>query len=294
MDDENGRAATKSYEHAGSASVWSAELRLRFTSAAGSTRLGHCEHRGPLRVQRAFYPEGSAVAHVYVLHPPGGLAGGDELSIDVDVDPGAHALLTTPAAGKCYRSDGRVARQTQRLRVGPGARLEWLPQENILFEGAQVRLETRIDLDPSSVFIGWDVLCLGRPASGERFRKGRCRQSVELFSEGRPLCIDRASYEGGAPLLDARWGLHGVATTGMLFAWPASNAVLDLARNVELASSEAALVSHTLLGAPSLLLVSRYLGPDAARAREYLAQVWRAIRPELLGRVASCPRVWST
>ena len=163
------------------AATWPASLHLRFSGDAAATRLAFCQHHGPLRVQRAFYPEGPSVPHVYMLHPPGGLAGGDELSIAIDVEPGAHALVTTPAAGKCYRSDGRAARQVQRLRAAAGSTLEWLPQENIVFDGAHVRLETHVELDPQARFIGWDILCLGRPANQERFTRGFCRQKLELF-----------------------------------------------------------------------------------------------------------------
>ncbi len=123
-------------------SGWQAHLRLRFNGdiprflengdaprPVGRTRLVERTHTGPLVVQRPFHPEGDP-CHVYLVHPPGGVVGGDELRIDVQVDAGAHALITTPAATKFYRCDGRVSSQTQELRAA-GATLEWLPQENI-------------------------------------------------------------------------------------------------------------------------------------------------------------------
>jgi urease accessory protein len=273
---------------------WDASLHLQFAALAGATRLVRCRHEGPLRVQRAFYPEGPGVPHVYVLHPPGGLASGDRLAIDVRVEPGAHALATTPAAGKCYRSDGRVAEQTQTLRVAAGARLEWLPQENIVFDGARVRLGTRIELAEGAQFLGWEILCLGRPASRERFTRGRCGTRLELFVGGRPLFVERARYDGGAALLDGPFGLGGNAATGTLVAAPASAAALALARAVLLGEEEAGLVSSTLLDTGGGVLACRYLGPSAARGREYFARVWSAIRPELFGRPAVSPRIWST
>jgi urease accessory protein len=229
-----------------------------------------------------------------VLHPPGGLAPGDRLSIDIEVDSGAHALSTTPAAGKCYRSDGRTSEQVQRLRVTGGAALEWLPQENIVFDGARVHTTTRVELGPGAKFIGWDVLCLGRPASGERLTNGWCRTHFELFRESRPLHIERARYDGGAPMLDRACGLGGAPAIGTLLATPASSVALTLARAVTHRLDDSELVSSTLLGVEDGVLSCRYLGSSAARARDYFARVWTAIRPELLGRPAVWPRIWLT
>src|SRR6185436_3067379 len=125
---------------------WQAALELGFAAEHGATRLARRAHRGPLVVQRPFLPEGPGVCHVYVLHPPGGLVGGDELTLDVDVATGAHALVTTPAASKVYRTNGAAVRQVQRLRVAGGATLEWLPQEAIIYDGARASLETRVEL----------------------------------------------------------------------------------------------------------------------------------------------------
>src|SRR5688572_24965215 len=177
---------------------WEARLRLRFGLQDGRTVVRERQHQGPLQVQRAFYPEGIELCHTYLLHPPGGLVAGDALSIAVHVDSGARALVTTPAAGKVYRGDDRPAASVQQLlTVEPGASLEWFPQETIVFDGGRVQLETRVDLaDPTSVFMGWELLCLGRPAAGERFDRGACRQRFELWRAGRPLCLERARLDG--------------------------------------------------------------------------------------------------
>ena len=144
-------------------------------------------HRGPLVVQRPFLPEGPGVCHVYVLHPPGGLVGGDELTIDVEVDAGAHALVTTPAASKVYRTTGAVARQVQRLRVAGGATLEWLPQEAILYDGARAALETRVELATGARFIGIDAVCFGLPGGPRavRTRHRAARRSSSAATAGR-------------------------------------------------------------------------------------------------------------
>ena len=152
---------------------WHAELHLGFASHGERTALRENRHCGPLRVQKALYPEGAGVCQAILLHPPSGVAGGDHLAISATVEAGAHAQLTTPGAGKWYRSGGAEASQTINFSLAEGATLEWLPQETIFFDGARARLETRVLLAADSRFIGWDILCLGRAAAGELFENGR-------------------------------------------------------------------------------------------------------------------------
>ena len=77
--------------------TWRAELALDYRLQDGRTVLAR-RHRGPLQVQKALYPEGQGLCHTLLIHPPGGIAGGDSLSIDVAVQSGAQALITTPGA----------------------------------------------------------------------------------------------------------------------------------------------------------------------------------------------------
>jgi urease accessory protein len=268
---------------------WQARLALRFGPHDGRTVLRERVHEGPLAVQRALYPEGPELCHVYLLHPPGGLVAGDALAIDVTVESGARALLTTPAAGKVYRGDDRPAAAVrQRLAVAAGASLEWFPQETIVFDGGRVELETRVALTEGSAFAGWELVCLGRPAAGEAFTRGRCRQRLELWRDGRPLCVERARLDGGGPVLDAAWGLAGAPVTGTFLATPV-RALLDELRAVAPPAGE--LGSVTLLGD---VLVCRYLGASAERARGYFSRLWSLVRPALLGRPGHPPRIWST
>ncbi len=274
---------------------WQAHLDLRFAPAGTRTVLRERCHTGPLAVQRAFYPEGNGdgPCHVYILHPPGGLVGGDELTIDVVMESGGHALLTTPAATKAYRSadDVLVAHQTQRLRVAPGAALEWLPQESILFNGARLVLNTRVDLDGDAAFIGWEVLCLGRPACDEAFARGRLTQRFEVWRDGRPLAIERATIDGGAPVLAAAWGLRGAPVTGTMYSAPAPAGGLDDIRSALADLPGGELAAASLLDG---VLVCRYLGPSPERARDLFARVWSMVRPVVLGRPAVRPRIWMT
>src|SRR5262249_52335552 len=151
------------------------------------TVLAERRHDGPLVVQKPLYPEGPDVCHAIVVHPPGGIAGGDQLSLRAAIDNGSHALLTTPGAGKWYRSAGPMAQQS--LAFDVRGTLEWLPRETIVFDGALAELDTRIELAEGARFIGWEVVCLGRRGSGERFRRGRLKLSTHIGREARTVYI---------------------------------------------------------------------------------------------------------
>lgn len=270
---------------------WSAELELGFEFVAGRSALVRNWHRGPLAVQRAFYPEPGGVAHVYLLHPPGGVVAGDQLSIKAHVASGAHALLTTPAATKFYKSQGRIAEQKQHLRVDGGGSLEWLPQETIVFGSAQVRTETRVELAPGALFCGWEVVCLGRHASGDHFASGRLQQAFEIWQGERPLWIERSNFDAEAKVRRALWGLGGRRVSGT-FVCTAQNAALVAAARGAVDSDE----KRELFAVSQMrsVIVCRYLGDSTERARQVFLQAWAALRPLLLGRPASPPRIWLT
>ncbi len=273
---------------------WQAALELGFAAASGATRLARRAHRGPLVVQRPFLPEGPGVAHVYVLHPPGGLVGGDELTLDVDVDTGAHALVTTPAASKVYRTNGAAVRQVQRLRVAAGATLEWLPQEAIIYDGARATLQTRVDLAPGARFIGFDAVCFGLPARRAPFERGHCRQVFEIFRDGRPLLVERGHYDAADAVGRARWGLGGAHVLAFLAAAPApAEEAVNSVRALAAAAGDGDIAAATVLGDGDVV-VARYLGGSAERARTFLHEAWRLLRPTLFGRAAVPPRVWAT
>jgi urease accessory protein len=261
--------------------------------------LARREHRGPLAVQRPFFPEGPSVCHVYVLHPPGGIVGGDDLRIDVDVAAGARALVTTPAATKAYRTAGPAAALENRLRVEAGGVLEWLPQETILYDGCDVTLSTRVDLAPGAAFLGLDLVCFGLPARGEAFASGRCKQAFELWRDGAPLSVERGRFDGGGPVPSAAWGLAGAPVMGTLLAAPA--ATVDVASLITAlrATADALPPDGGDLGSVTTLaggavIACRYVGPSVERASSFLRAAWELARPALLGRPATPPRIWST
>ncbi len=263
------------------AASWKAELRLGFERRGGRTVLAERRHDGPLVVQKSLYPEGDAVCHAIIVHPPAGVAGGDELELNASSAEGAHALLTTPGAGKWYRSAGPWAAQTLRFDVA-GA-LEWLPQETIVYDGAMARLETEVRLQGDARYLGWEILCLGRTGSGERFGKGEIRLGTRLYCDGKLLWLERGSIEGGGALLDSPAGLQGKPVCATLVA---AGPVADLAacRKIE------GIAVTQLPG----VLVARYLGDSSEQAKKLFARLWTVLRPAVFGREAQMPRIWST
>ncbi len=269
---------------------WQAELRLAIERRGDRSVLSQRSHVGPLRIQRPFYPEG-AVPHLYLLHPPGGVVGGDQLSIQVVVREKAHALLTTPAANKFYRCEQKQALMRQHIQVHRDACCEWLPQETIVYEGARAESVTRVDLEQGSRFIGWEMTCLGRPAANESFARGYLRQRFELWREGKPLWLERARYEGGSPALNAAWGLADFPLSATMIVTGYGNSFTrEECAALELKSTEERL-SITQMDD---LLVCRYLGQQAQQARRRLAAVWSKVRPLVMQRAACEPRVWNT
>ena len=275
---------------AAAAAPWSAHLALHWSlREARSTLIGN-RHSGPLRVQKALYPEGGT-GHAVVLHPPGGIVDGDILDLDIRLDAGAHALHTTPGATKWYKATGPGARQMLHARVGEGAMLEWLPQENIVFDRAQTHLSNTIELDAGAGYIGWDVVCLGREASGERFEHGAIRLEGRILREGRLLWAERAAFAADDPLIDSPLGLGGarvfatvVAAGRMLGA-----SVLDACRAIPAEAPDRCGVS-----AVDDVLVARWIGRSSQSARTWCERIWRTVRPGMCGRDACAPRIWST
>ena len=267
---------------------WQASLSLGFELREGKTVLATKAHDGPLVVQKPLYPEGGEICHAIVVHPPGGIAGGDELALEVKTAKQASALLTTPGAAKWYRSAGPLARQTISLDVG--GTLEWLPQEVIIFDGARAELAFEANLAPGARLLGWDLVCLGRTGSGERFGRGGYRFTTRVRRAGRLLWQERGRIDGGGRLLESPAGLAGKPVFGTLFfSGPTpGKELLEETRKIVPEVGEGAM---TLL--PGILL-ARYLGGSTEAAKRWFIALWRVLRPALCGRAAVEPRIWRT
>lgn len=273
---------------------WSASLELDFERRGPKTALVRNRHDGPLRVQRPFYPETSGQAHVYILHPPGGIVAGDSLAINARIRGGAHALVTTPSAGRVYCSNQQRLRQSQQvcMQVDSEGFGEWLPQENIVFNDALALNRTLIQLQPQATFIGWEITCLGRPASNELFTTGTLHQHFEVTRDGVPLLIEKSRFEGGSDMLQARWGLHGChAMATMICTLNCKESEAHLRELCEQYRSEELVLEVTQL--PELLVL-RAQAYQAAPVKKAFFAAWHLLRQRLLNTEAIAPRIWFT
>ena len=227
---------------------------------------------------------------VVIVHPPGGIAGGDVLEIDVCAERHANVQLTTPGAGKWYRGFGREARQSVRIRVADGALCEWLPQENIVFNGALAEMSLDVDLTGDATFCGWDFTCLGRPASGERFDDGVLRQRTVIRRNGTTTFREQAVIEAANQLRNAATVLAGHTAYGSMF-------VVGGERNDEILSSARAVLAECANAGVTWVnktLVARWVGRSTEEGRDLFTQLWSVLRPWYAGRTALMPRIWAT
>ena len=275
--------------------AWRGSLELDYSRRDERTRVRD-RHDGPLRVLRPLYPEGGAVCHSVLVHPPGGIVGGDALHIELKMAEGAHALVTTPGATRFYRSAGAPAVQSVRVRAEASSRLEWLPLETIAYSGCEANNEIRVDLAAGAEMIGWDVTALGLPDSDRPFEAGRFTQTIELPGRWLERGIVAAA---DARLLDSPLGWAGrrvLATmwfaTGEARPDGRAEALLEAARET---AREHALADATGATSPQDgVVVVRVLAVRVEPAMELLQRVWRAWRPLAWNLAATAPRVWST
>ncbi len=275
--------------------TWQARLELDYQLQAARTVARH-KHEGPLRVLQSLYPEGHAVCHNVLVHPPGGLVGGDTLDIVVTAATGSHGLITTPGATRFYRSEGELALQRTRITLTGAARLEWLPLEAIGYNHCRAENHLSVDLAPQAEFMGWDVTALGLPHAGQPFAAGSYLQHIEVPG----IWLERGRIEGGDPrLMNSPLGLAGQRCLACLFFVAGAKLgrerrarALDLARDVIAAHA----LRHTA-GATSpdgQVIVVRVLAPVVEPVMNLLRQVWSQWREHFWGLSAVKPRIWST
>lgn len=277
---------------------WHGHLELRYRRDSGRTVVLD-RHDGPLRVLASLHPEGPDVCHNVLVHPPGGIVGGDRLDILADLQPGTHALITTPGATRFYRSAGQPALQSLVARVAEGACLEWLPLETIAYSGTLSTNRMRFELAPGARMIGWDLLALGLPASGEPFTAGRFEQQLELPG----VWLERGVLDAADPatqrLLASPLGFDGRHVLGTMWlaageGLPADlrSQVLETARDALAASPLAASAGATATHDP--VVVVRALAARTEPLMQLFCAIWAAWRPWALARPACPPRVWRT
>jgi urease accessory protein len=251
-------------------------------------------HSGPLLVQKAIYPEGERICHAVIIHPPGGIAGGDDLSVEIDLEANSNAVVTTPAAAKWYKAPRQRCRQQTVIRLTKGSTLDWLPQENIFYNATRAASTFTLQIEPGATAIGWEMGLLGRQESGEQWREGSLRfvTSIER-TEGQPLWVERLLLDASGSLRDACQGLHGFNAFGTLWAIGSgcADAVAeDLAPDLPFETGLRAAVT-TL---PNEILLIRGLAHDVERLRQMMMDCWMRLRPHVHGLPSHRLRLWAT
>jgi urease accessory protein len=272
------------------ASGWRASLALGFERRGERSVLAERRHDGPLVVQKPLYPEGDDLCHAIVVHPPGGIAGGDDLDLAVHAGERSRALLTTPGAAKWYRSSGAWAKSRVGLHLDAGAHVEWLPQEAIVFDRARADMTFEADLAGDAILVAWEIVCLGRSGSGEGFDAGELRLRTRISRDGTLAWRERAHLGPGAPAMTCAAGLAGekVFATLIVAAPKIEDDWLAAARAVPAPGASAGVTRL-----PGVLL-ARYRGESSEAARAYCAGVWKCLRETVLEREAIEPRIWRT
>ena len=270
---------------------WQANLELAFEYRAARTVLVRNQHKGPLQVQKALYPEGTDVCHVAVLHPPGGIAAGDSLCTRVALAGRSRALLTTPGATKWYRSDGPSARQQMRFDLDGDAVLEWLPRENILFDGSRIALSLDVVLSAQSKYFGWEILSFGRRAAKESWQRGILQMRTSIRRADRVLWSEMANVDAGGGFMQSPVGLSAFTVYGtfLVAGYEVEGELLKSCRQVR----PALCVAQTGITRVPGVLIARYLGDSSEEVFNYFTELWTILRPALLAKAACAPRVWA-
>lgn len=271
-----------------------AKLSLQFAAIDATTRLVERDHFGPLLVQKPFYPEGREVCHVVIIHPPGGVVGGDQLEISTQVGVSANAQITTPGATKWYKANGHTSHQKIRIDVNKGGALEWVPQETIFYNHANVEIDHQVTLKDDAIYVGCEILCFGRTASGETFDQGQIKQRTSIRRNDKLIWLEQIRLLGESSAMNGSLTLSGktVCASLILTGKMLPQALIDLARE------EAEKITHGSgqVGISQLksIIVVRYLGHSSEVARHIMLRIWGLFRPEVLGRDAIVPRMWNT
>jgi urease accessory protein len=274
--------------------AWHASLALDYGLHGGRT-VARFAHAGPLRVLQSLWPEGEAICHNVLVHPPGGLVGGDTLEIRVRAASGTHALVTTPGAARFYRSEGAPARQDVAIALAADARLEWLPLEAIYYSGCHAENCLHLELEGGAQLLAWDIAAFGLPQAGQPFARGSVLQHLELA--GQWLERGRIAADD-AVMMDGPLGLAGNRCLATLF-FAAGHDIARKQREQLLDAAREAIAAHPLArtaGATApgpRIIVVRALAPLVEPALQLLKAVRRAWRPLLWDAQGAEPRGWS-
>lgn len=274
---------------------WHAQLQLDYHREGDRTVSRH-HHEGPLRLLQSLYPEGKAICHNVLVHPPGGLVGGDTLALRITAAGHAHGLITTPGATRFYRSNGSPSVQRTHITLSDQARLEWLPMEAIAYNDCLAENHLTLELSPQAEFMGWDVTAFGLPLANQPYVKGRYLQHIEVPN----VWLERGLIQADdLRLMNGPLGLAGARCMASLF-FVAGSKLDKHRRDQALELARGFIAAHPLLataGATSpnpQVVVVRCLAPVVEPAMGLLRQIWSAWRAQLWHCSQDTPRLWST
>ncbi len=241
--------------------------------SCGGGRLGRFHQQGCLKL---LMPRGRAEA--VVVNTAGGITGGDRLALDIHAGEGEALTVTTQAAERVYRSAGGAGQVSNLLTLGPGSRIDWLPQESILFEGAALERRLTVDMAESAILLAVESLVFGRAAHGEVLRRLHLRDHWRIHRGGRLIHAEAVRMDAMPAGAATLAGIRASAT--LILAAPGAEDGLDAARAVLPAGAEAGV--SALPG----LLVARFLAPSSQALRAALIPLIRHFR------AGPPPRVW--
>mgnify|MGYP002641104185 FL=1 len=267
---------------------WEAYLELKLVRGEQKTRLVPVKRYGPLSVQRPFYPE-QETCHVYVLHPPGGVVGGDRLELKVNLESRASALLTTPGATKFYQSAGLTAQVKQQLNVQPDAGLEYLPQENIYFPGSLVNAKTTLHVEQGSHAIIWEKHCFGRPVNNEFYSTGQVITELELRQDDRLLLVEKQRIDAAEIKRASGLRNHPVMGTLLVYSDRLNRELITTLREIPVLDGISGLTQPL-----ENILVVRFMGNSTASVNDYFIKLLELLRLVILQKEMCRPRIWAT
>ena len=271
---------------------WTGKLDLTYSHQDGTTKLSNALAQAPLKIQRAFYPEGPELCHSVILHTAGGIVGGDRLVQNIELEAHSQVLLTTAAASKVYRSEGERSQQIITLKLAENAYLEWFPQETVIFNEAIYQQDLRVELGSNAVFCGWEITRLGRTARGEQFLAGDWRSRIEIWQADRPLWIDRQGLQGSLEMINSPNVLNqkAIVATFIWLGQKVETAILTEARELGKSWVKEGEIGLTQTQGDGLLC--SYRGSSTTEVKQYFEAIWGLLRQTYRDLPVIRPRVW--
>ncbi|BBP45179.1 urease accessory protein UreD [Thiosulfatimonas sediminis] len=270
---------------------WKGYLSFTLENRFGKTVVKDKQHFGPLVLQRAYYQEEERPT-ILVIHPPGGIVAGDELTTQVLLKPNAKVFISTPAATKFYRSTGACAVQLQQLTLYENTQLEWLPQEALFFNQCKVRNHLQFNLmTEQAALIAWDVVGFGRPAMNEVFSEGELHQKIEIRLADKPIFIDQFVFRNIPELMHNAFALNGQTLMATMLFYQSDAQLLSQLKEQFLQQDWAPQCGITLV---DKVLVLRTLDSDLDDLKARLIAAWQLARPLIIGAPPLMPRIWKT